>query len=137
MKLENCALCASHEIPGCIQATATGSHIDLYFDNIETQQNVNAAAKFAYEYGGFCFYGRDNHVVIAFHNGRARNPHKRVQVSLKLEKDVDADIINYLERVENKQGLIKALIRESMSARTLEAINKGMEGNGHADEERA
>lgn len=126
MTLETVAQCAVNEIPCCVQASAMGSYIDLYFDNTETQANVNDAAKFAYEYGGFVFYGRDNMVTISFHGGKAKNPHKRVQVSLKLEQETDRDIINFLERVDNKQGLIKKLLREAMATRTIEAINKGI-----------
>ena len=133
MKLENVALCATNEIPGCVQASAVGQHVDLYFDNNETQANINSVAKFAYDYGGFVFYGRKNNVTIAFHNGKAKNPHKRVQISLKLEQDVDRDILSYLDRVENMQGLIKQLLRESMAARTLEAINKGLEAVHDSD----
>lgn len=34
-----------------------------------------------------------------------------VQVKLKLNKKTDADIIRYLSNCDNKQGVIKALIR--------------------------
>lgn len=34
---------------------------------------------------------------------------------LKLNKKTDADIIEYLKRVDNVQGLIKRLIREEMT----------------------
>lgn len=34
-----------------------------------------------------------------------------VYVSLKLNRNTDADLIDILERVENKQGLIKAALR--------------------------
>ena len=37
-----------------------------------------------------------------------------VRVSLKLNRKTDADILDYLSRQENKQGLIKRLIRERM-----------------------
>ena len=39
------------------------------------------------------------------------------KVSLKLNKKTDADIIEYLDSVENKQGTIKRLIREEISRR--------------------
>ena len=35
-------------------------------------------------------------------------------IYLKLNKETDADIIGYLEEVENVQGLIKSLIRREM-----------------------
>ena len=37
-----------------------------------------------------------------------------IKVSLKLNVNTDADIIKYLNSVENKQGTIKKLIREEI-----------------------
>lgn len=42
------------------------------------------------------------------------NKDKTIQVCLRLNKKTDADIIAALESVSNKQGLIKALIREKI-----------------------
>ena len=36
------------------------------------------------------------------------------QMKLDLNRNTDSDIINFLETCENKQGYIKALIREDM-----------------------
>ena len=36
------------------------------------------------------------------------------QIAIKLNKNTDADIIEYLDSIENKQGLIKELIRKEM-----------------------
>ncbi len=38
-----------------------------------------------------------------------------IQVKFKLNKKTDADIISYLDSVENKQGTFKRLIREEIS----------------------
>lgn len=38
-----------------------------------------------------------------------------IKVSLKLNIKTDADIIEYLDSVENKQGTIKQLIRNEIS----------------------
>lgn len=38
-----------------------------------------------------------------------------IQISLKLNKVTDADIIALLETAENKQGLIKELLRKSLT----------------------
>ena len=38
-----------------------------------------------------------------------------IRVTLKLVKNTDADIIDYLEKSGNKQGTIKRLIREEMA----------------------
>ena len=38
-----------------------------------------------------------------------------IRVTLKLVKNTDADIIEYLEKSGNKQGTIKRLIREEMA----------------------
>lgn len=37
------------------------------------------------------------------------------RVQLKLNNKTDADILEYLDKVENKQGTIKRLIREEIS----------------------
>lgn len=37
------------------------------------------------------------------------------RVSLKLNNKTDADILEYLESVDNKQGTIKQLIREAIA----------------------
>lgn len=37
------------------------------------------------------------------------------RVQLKLNNKTDADIIAYLDRVDNKQGTIKRLLREEIS----------------------
>lgn len=36
------------------------------------------------------------------------------QMKLDLNRNTDSDIINFLDQCENKQGYIKALIREDM-----------------------
>lgn len=38
-----------------------------------------------------------------------------MQIKMKLNKNTDADIIQKLESVDNKQGYIKALIRADMA----------------------
>ena len=40
------------------------------------------------------------------------------RVNLKLNHNTDADIIAHLERIDNKMGYLKALIRADMSAGT-------------------
>lgn len=37
------------------------------------------------------------------------------QIRLKLNLNTDADLIEYLDSVDNKQGLIKRLLREEMT----------------------
>lgn len=38
-----------------------------------------------------------------------------VQIKLKLNKNTDADILELLEKIENKQGYIKDLIRADIA----------------------
>lgn len=54
-------------------------------------------------------------------------------VYLKLNKEDDADIINRLQKQENKQGYIKGLIRDDI---TLDIFREGVE-NGNVKVERA
>lgn len=42
------------------------------------------------------------------------------QILLKLNKKTDSDIIKFLETVENKQGLIKSLLRFYIKSQTNE-----------------
>lgn len=126
MNLNNVVLCARHEIPGAVQIASSGHYIDIYFETDQTQINTDHAAAFAYDYGGHVAFSNGNHVALVFPEGRGRNPHKRVQISLKLEKDVDNDIITFLETVDNRQGLIKRLIREHMHALTMADIERGL-----------
>jgi hypothetical protein len=40
--------------------------------------------------------------------------HNTTKVSLKLNINTDADIVEYLSKVDNKQGTIKQLIRDDI-----------------------
>ena len=43
------------------------------------------------------------------------NKENTVQISLKLNRYTDADLIDSLNRIENKQGYIKELIRRDIA----------------------
>ena len=43
------------------------------------------------------------------------NKENTVQISLKLNRSTDADLIDSLNRVKNKQGYIKELIRRDIA----------------------
>ena len=43
------------------------------------------------------------------------NKENTVQISLKLNRSTDADLIDSLNRVKNKQGYIKELIRKDIT----------------------
>lgn len=45
------------------------------------------------------------------------NKENTVQISLKLNRSTDADLIDSLNRVTNKQGYIKELIRKDIARR--------------------
>lgn len=45
------------------------------------------------------------------------NKENTVQISLKLNRSTDADLIDSLNRVANKQGYIKELIRRDIARR--------------------
>ena len=45
------------------------------------------------------------------------NKENTVQISLKLNRSTDADLIDSLNRVANKQGYIKELIRKDIARR--------------------
>ena len=43
------------------------------------------------------------------------NKENTVQISLKLNRSTDADLIDSMNRIENKQGYIKELIRRDIA----------------------
>ena len=43
------------------------------------------------------------------------NKENTVQISLKLNRTTDADLIDRMNRIENKQGYIKELIRRDIA----------------------
>lgn len=43
-----------------------------------------------------------------------------VQITMKLNRTTDADILDRLQSVPNRQGYIKSLIREDLSKRRIE-----------------
>ena len=45
------------------------------------------------------------------------NKENTVQISLKLNRTTDADLIDSLNRIANKQGYIKELIRKDIARR--------------------
>ena len=45
------------------------------------------------------------------------NKENTVQISMKLNRSTDADLIDSLNRVTNKQGYIKELIRKDIARR--------------------
>ena len=46
------------------------------------------------------------------------------RVSIKLNNNTDSDILEFLESVENKQGLIKELLRKEIKSRKIETDKK-------------
>ena len=45
------------------------------------------------------------------------NKEKTVTLSIRLMKNTEADLIEYIEKQQNKAGYIKKLIREDMNAK--------------------
>lgn len=58
-------------------------------------------------------------VIMPYRGKTFRDPEKRKQVSIKLSYYTDLDIIQFLDRHENVQGLIKSLIRDHIAALNL------------------
>lgn len=46
------------------------------------------------------------------------------QIKFELNKNTDADILEFLETVPNKQGLLKQLLREEMAKRNFKKTQK-------------
>lgn len=123
MRAADTALCFRHELKGCVQTeTCFDRQIDLILDPKEAMKE-GWLGQFSmllaeYEARVVGYKHTQNYIIysIAPLDHQYRNPHRRAQVSLKLERSGDSDIIEYLETVDNVQGLIKALLRDHMAA---------------------
>lgn len=47
-------------------------------------------------------------------NYKQKYEHKLVKILVRLNPDVDSDIIDFIKTVDNKQGLLKKLLREEI-----------------------
>lgn len=123
MRASDAALCFRHELKGCVQTeTCFDRQIDLILDPKEAMKE-GWLGQFSlllaeYEARVVGYKHNQNYIIYSIvpldHN--YRNPHRRAQISLKLERSGDADIIEYLKTVDNVQGLIKALLRDHIAA---------------------
>lgn len=70
--------------------------------------------------------GKDGYAasIMPYRGKTFRDPEKRRQISLKLSYYTDLDIIQFLDRHENTQGLIKSLVRYHMAALNLKGENE-------------
>ena len=123
MRASDTALCFRHELKGCVQTeTCFDRQIDLILDPKEAMkegwlgQFTLLLAEYEARVVGYKHTQEYIIYSIAPLDHNYRNPHRRAQVSLKLERSGDADIIEYLETVDNVQGLIKALLRDHIAA---------------------
>ena len=123
MRASDTALCFRHELKGCVQTeTCFDRQIDLILDPKEAMKE-GWLGQFSlllaeYEARVVGYKHTQEYIIysIAPLGHDYRNPHRRAQISLKLERSGDADIIEYLKTVDNVQGLIKALLREHIAA---------------------
>ena len=58
---------------------------------------------------------KENNMADNYKYTKKYDENNTTRVQLKLTKKTDADIIEYLESVDNKQGTIKRLLREEIS----------------------
>lgn len=128
MNAKDTALCIQHELRGCYQTVTYGSNrIDLIIDTREIKEGwfgdlTLILAQYAARVVSFQRHDEYRIYTIAPVNSEYFNPHRRKQISLKLERSGDADILEFLDHVPNVQGLIKSLIRDHMAAKALEQM---------------
>ena len=123
MKPDNVALCFRHELEGCLQTVVyPDGAIDLIIDatkTVKTGWYGDLSFQLAEYNAKVCYQRRKpgvSIITISPMDHEYRNPHKRRQISFKLDPYGDRDIIEYLESVSNMQGLLKTLIRDHMAA---------------------
>lgn len=129
MNAKDTALCIRHELRGCYQTVTYGSNrIDLIIDTREIKEGwFGDMTMILAQYAARVVSSQRHHdeywiYTIAPVNSEYFNPHRRKQISLKLERSGDADILEFLDKVPNVQGLIKSLIRDHMAAKALEQM---------------
>lgn len=117
MKAKTLALFARHEIRGCRQAEPIGDHcVELFMDPFDFQRADITA--FCTRYHAYVDDTAFTDEYIAYFLRPTEKtffrPDKRKQISFKLQRDVDADLIEWLESQENIHEYLRDLIREDM-----------------------
>lgn len=117
MKAKTLALFARHEIRGCNQAEPIGDHcVELFVDPFDFQRADITA--FCSRYHAYVDDTAFTDEYIAYFLRPTEKtffrPDKRKQISFKLQRDVDADLIEWLESQENIHEYLRDLIRNDM-----------------------
>ena len=118
MKAKTLALFARHEIRGCSQAVSFGDHcVEIFVDPYDFQRADITA--FCTRYHAYVDYTVFTDDYIAYFLEPTEKtffrPDTRKQISFKLQRDVDADLIEWLESKENLHEYLRDLIRTDMS----------------------
>lgn len=119
MKAKTLALFARHEIRGCNQAEPIGDHcVELFVDPDPFGFQRADIAAFCSRYHAYVDDTAFTDEYIAYFLRPTEKtffrPDKRKQISFKLQRDVDADLIEWLESQENIHEYLRDLIRNDM-----------------------
>lgn len=118
MKAKTLALFARHEIRGCRQAEPIGDHcVELFMDPFDFQRaDITAFCTRYHAYVDDTAFTDDYIAYFLCPTERAFfRPDKRKQVIFKLNRDVDADIIGWLDSIPNIHDYLRHLIRADMA----------------------
>ena len=118
MKAKTLALFARHEIKGCIQAEPVGDHYcHVYIDPFDFQRQ--SLSEFCTRYraciDSTMFTNEYIQYILVPIDRTFYRPDKRKQVIFKLNRDVDADIIGWLDSIPNIHDYLRHLIRADMA----------------------
>jgi len=134
MKAKTLALFARHEIHGCIQAENVGDHeCHVFVDPFDFRRTdiTDFCTRYHAYIESTCFTGSYIVYILQPIERTFFRPDKRKQISFKLQRDIDADLIEWLESQENIHEYLRDLIRTDMQHSA--AVDELMEREKHHD----
>lgn len=117
MKAKTLALFARHEIRGCSQAESVGDHeCHVFVDPFDFQRSdiTTFCTRYHAWIESTCFTDEYIVYILLPIDKTFFRPDKRKQISFKLQRDIDADLIEWLESQENIHEYLRDLIRNDM-----------------------
>lgn len=117
MKAKTLALFARHEIKGCVQAESVGDHYcHVFIDPFDFQRTSLSAfcTRYRAQIDSTIFSNEYIQYILVPIDRTFYRPDNRKQIIFKLQRDVDADLIAWLESQPNIHEYLRNLIRVDM-----------------------
>lgn len=118
MKAKTLALFARHEIRGCVQAEPVGDHYcHVYIDPFDFQRSdlTDFCTRYRACIDSTNFTNEYILYVLVPIERTFYRPDKRKQIIFKLQRDVDADLITWLESKPNIHEYLREIICADMT----------------------